>query len=63
MTTWRKLETNNGMDCSSSLGQPFQTLLLSGLVLMCGNVHQNGGQMRKGCRGQDAVLGFEAQVL
>jgi len=39
MTTWRKLETNYGMACSSSQGQVFQPLLLSGPVLMCGNFH------------------------
>ncbi len=63
MTIWRKRETNYGMDCSSSQGQLFQTLLLSGLVVMCGNFHQNGGQMRTGYRGLNAVLGFKAQVL
>jgi len=51
------------MDCSSSQGQLFRTLLLSGQVVMCGNGCENGGQMRNGCRGLHDGLGFEAQVL
>jgi hypothetical protein len=51
------------MDGSSSQGQLFRTLLLSGQAVMCGHGCENGGQMRQGCRGLYDVLGFEEQAL